>query len=99
MDALYQLTIDLPSSVKEKLPDLEQEAKRLIAMKVYQNGGVSVGYAAEIAGMDKFDFEFLLADNHIAIRGPTFEQVKEDARKLHEMRMAEKQANKKSVSA
>jgi predicted HTH domain antitoxin len=75
----YNLTIELPQSVKSLLSDAEGEAKRLLAMKIYKNGGVSVAYAAEIAGMNRFAFADLLADYHIPIRGPTYEQAMADA--------------------
>jgi predicted HTH domain antitoxin len=79
MTETYHLTIELPQSVKNLLPDAEGEAKRLLAMKIYQNGGVSVAYAAEIAGMNRFVFADLLADYNIPIRGPTCEQAMADA--------------------
>jgi predicted HTH domain antitoxin len=75
----YYLTIELPQSVKTLLPGAGDEAKRLLAMKIYQNGGVSVAYAAEIACMDRFSFTALLADYNIPIRGPTGEQAMADA--------------------
>ena len=75
---MYHLTIELPQSVKSLLPDAEGEAKRLLAMKIYQNGGVSVAYAAGIAGMNRFAFADLLADYNIHVRGPTCEQVMAD---------------------
>jgi hypothetical protein len=51
MSGTYRLTIELPAVVKNLLPNLEQEAKRLIAAKLYLDESVSVGRAAEIAGM------------------------------------------------
>jgi predicted HTH domain antitoxin len=82
----YQLTIELPQTVKDMLPDAAQEAKRLIAMKLYQNGGVSVAWAAEVAGMDRYSFADLLADNNIPIRQQTLEQVMADVESLKQLR-------------
>jgi predicted HTH domain antitoxin len=75
----YHLTIDLPQSVKTILLDAEQEVKHFLALKMYQKGSVSIGYAAEIAEMDRVSFEFLLADNKIPISNPALEQVMADA--------------------
>jgi predicted HTH domain antitoxin len=75
----YQVTVELPQSAKNLLSDAEGEARQLLAMKIYRNGGVSVAYAAEIAGMNRFAFTDLLADYHIPIRGPTYEQAMADA--------------------
>jgi predicted HTH domain antitoxin len=85
MSDTYQLTIELPQTVKNLLPDTEQEAKRLIAMKLYQNGGVSVAWAAEVAGMDRYSFADLLIDNNIPIRQSTAEEVMADADKIERL--------------
>jgi predicted HTH domain antitoxin len=85
MTEMYHLTIELPQAVKSLLPDAEDEAKRLLAMKIYQNGGVSVAYAAEIAGMNRFAFADLLGDYNIPIRGPAYEQVRADADDLERL--------------
>jgi predicted HTH domain antitoxin len=82
MSDTYRLTIELPQTVKALLPDAEQEAKRLIAMKLYQNGGVSVAWAALVAGMDRLAFASLLADYKIPIRQSTAEEVMADADKI-----------------
>ncbi|GHT87955.1 hypothetical protein AGMMS50268_20840 [Spirochaetia bacterium] len=86
MSDTYQLTIELPQTVKDILPDVAQEAKRLIAMKLYQNGGVSVAWASEVAGMNRVSFANLLADNNIPIRQQTFEQVMNDVESLKQLR-------------
>jgi predicted HTH domain antitoxin len=82
MSDTYRLTIELPQTVKTLLPDAEQEAKRLIAMKIYQNGDVSVAWAARVAGMDRFAFASLLADYNIPIRQSTAEELMADADKI-----------------
>lgn len=82
MSDTYQLTIELPQTVKTLLPDAEQEAKRLIAMKIYQNGDVSVAWAAHVAEMDRFAFASLLADYHIPIRQSAAEEVMDDVDKI-----------------
>ncbi|WP_010252952.1 UPF0175 family protein [Treponema primitia] len=86
MSDTYQLTIELPQTVKDMLPDAAEEAKRLIAMKLYQNGGVSVAWAAEVAGMNRYSFADLLADNNIPIRQQTLEQVMADVESLKQLR-------------
>jgi predicted HTH domain antitoxin len=89
MPDTYQLIIELPQTVKDMLPNPAQEAKQLIAMKLYQNGGVSVAWAAKVAGIDRYSFACLLTDNNIAIRQPTAEEVMADADKIEQLLASE----------
>jgi predicted HTH domain antitoxin len=85
MSATYQLTIELPQSVKDKLPHGEKTAKQLIAMDLYKKGGVSVAWAARVAGMDRFSFADRLVESGIEIRQQTAEEVMADADKLERL--------------
>jgi hypothetical protein len=38
MTAMYHLTIELPQAVKSLLPDAEDEAKRLLALRIMTHG-------------------------------------------------------------
>jgi predicted HTH domain antitoxin len=88
MSDIYQLTIELPSVVKSLLPNPEQEAKRLIATKLYLDESVSIGKAAEIAGMGRVAFETYLSSKQIPISLLTFEDVVADAEKIRKLRAA-----------
>jgi predicted HTH domain antitoxin len=85
MSDTYQLTIELPRTVKTLMPDAGQEAKRLIAVKLYQDRSVSVGRAAEIAGMNRIDFETYLSEREIPVSNLTYEQVMADVASLDEI--------------
>jgi predicted HTH domain antitoxin len=86
MSDTYQLTIEIPQTVKTLMPDVDQEVKKFLAMKLYQNHSISMGRAAEIAGINRIDFEFLLAENNIPIPSQTYEEVIADADRIARLR-------------
>jgi predicted HTH domain antitoxin len=88
MSDTYQLTIELPAIVKSLLPNPEREAKRLIATKLYLDESVSIGKAAEIAGMDRVAFETYLSARQIPISLLTFEDVMADVEKIRKPQLA-----------
>jgi predicted HTH domain antitoxin len=79
MSDTFQLTVELPQTVKDLLPNAEQELKQYLAVKLYQNQSVSIGKAAEIACMDTIEFQYCLAAQKIPISNLSFEQVMADA--------------------
>lgn len=58
------LTIPYPNtlllSLKEERDEFEQEARLLLAVKLYEMGRVSTGMAAHLAGMQRVAFMFAL---------------------------------------
>ena len=58
------LTIPYPSalllSLKEDRNEFEQEARLLLAIKLFEMGRVSTGMAAQLAGMERVAFMFAL---------------------------------------
>jgi predicted HTH domain antitoxin len=86
MSDSYQLTITFPQSVKTLLPDGELEARRLIATQLYLNETVSIGRAAEVAGMNRVDFETYLSERQIPISLLTYEEVMADVEKIRNLR-------------
>jgi predicted HTH domain antitoxin len=88
MSDTYQVTIELPAIVKSLLPNPEQETKRLIAAKLYLDESVSIGKAAEIAGMGRIAFETYLSSRQIPISLLTFEDVMADAEKIRKLQTA-----------
>ena len=58
------LTIPYPSalllSLKEDRNEFEQEARLLLAIKLFEMGRVSTGMAAQLAGMERVAFMFTL---------------------------------------
>jgi predicted HTH domain antitoxin len=86
MSDTFQLTIEIPQAVKNLMPDVDQEVKKFLAMKLYRNHSVSMGRAAEIAGINRIDFEFFLAENNVAIPNQTCEEVIADADRIAQLR-------------
>lgn len=60
---MCQVAVNIPDAVlydiKMTKPEIAAEAKKIIALHLYSAYGVSLGYSAEIAGMDKEDFIIL----------------------------------------
>ena len=52
---------DLLFSLKESEESFAEEARLLLAVKLYEMGRVSTGLAARLAGMDRVSFIFTLA--------------------------------------
>lgn len=57
------LTLDIPETVNLN----EQEAKMILASKLYENGSLSMGQAAELAGYSKRTFMELLAKYNVSV--------------------------------
>ncbi|MCP4426268.1 MAG: UPF0175 family protein [Chloroflexi bacterium] len=51
---------DLLLSLKETKASFENEARLLLAVKLYEMGRISTGLAAQLAGMDRVSFMFSL---------------------------------------
>jgi predicted HTH domain antitoxin len=80
----YQITIDLPQEIIE-LPGsakIEQEVKRYLAVKYYQEEALTIGKAAELAGMNRMEFEFFLAHSQIPISLLDYDDVQADLAKM-----------------
>jgi len=60
---MKQLIIDIPDSFELE----EKEAKRFLAAKLYEVGKLSLGQAAELAGLSKVAFSEILADYDVSL--------------------------------
>lgn len=68
------LTINLPDSV-----DIEkQSVLKMIAAHLYQNGTLTLGQAAKVAGMEKWDFAEILKDHGVSIFNYPASELAED---------------------
>jgi predicted HTH domain antitoxin len=68
------LTINIPDTT-----DIDdQEAKMLLASRLYEKGKLTLGQAAELAGYSKRTFMELLADYDVALIDHSPEELDED---------------------
>jgi predicted HTH domain antitoxin len=60
-----QITIEIPQDIMENLTarELIREVKCYLAVKYYQEEALTIGKAAELAGMNRMEFELFLARN------------------------------------
>lgn len=70
------LTIRLPDSVDVEKADV----LRMIAARLYERGTLSLGQAAELAGMRKWDFAEVLGDYGVSIFNYPASELAEDVR-------------------
>jgi predicted HTH domain antitoxin len=89
MDYTYKMTmkqiiIDIPQDIAGLLPgkEVEQELKRYLAVKFYQKEALTIGKAAELAGMDRMEFELFLAHNQIPISLLDYDDINADLRRM-----------------
>lgn len=80
------ITIDFPSDILLTLNrnenELRQDIKLALAIRLYRLQKLTIGKAAQIAGLSRLDFETMLSDNEVPISNLTIEDVTGDAEKL-----------------
>lgn len=80
------ISIDLPSDILIALNETEAELKKRIktslAMRLYKLQKLTIGKAAQLSGLSRFEFETLLAENEISISNLTISDVMDDCEKL-----------------
>ncbi|HYR58815.1 MAG TPA: UPF0175 family protein [Chthoniobacteraceae bacterium] len=63
------VTLELPDDIGERLLQAPQEAepdlRRELAIALYREGKLPPGRAAQLAGLDRWDFERLLVERQI----------------------------------
>lgn len=84
--ALQTIQIDLPSDILLTLNESEYELKKRIkgslALQLYAHHKVTIGKAAQIAEMSRFEFETFLSDNKVPISTLELDDVLKDIQKL-----------------
>lgn len=83
---LQTINIDLPSDILLTINESEYELKKRIklslAIQLYQQQKVTIGKAAQIADVSRFEFETLLSENNIPISNLELKDVLQDIEKL-----------------
>jgi predicted HTH domain antitoxin len=54
-----------------------------LAIKCYQRSLLSIGKAAELAGMSKINFEIYLSENRIPVSNLDYSDISSDLKKLN----------------
>lgn len=80
------ISIDFPSDILLALNETESEFKQRIkialAMRLYKLQKLTIGKAAQLSGLPRFEFETILSENEIPISNLTLNDVMEDSKKL-----------------
>ena len=80
------ISVDFPSdlllALNESKNELIQDIKIALAIRLYSQQKLTIGKAAQVAGVSRFEFETLLADHKVPISDLTFEEVLSDYQKL-----------------
>ena len=80
------ITIDLPADIylalNETESELEQQIKLSLAIRLYNQQKVTIGKAAQIAGLSKLKFETVLSENFIPVSNLTIQDILNDIEKL-----------------
>ncbi len=86
MPKFQSVAIELPSDIllvlNESEGKLKQEIKLALAVRLYQREKVTIGKAAQIAGLSRLAFETALSESGIPISALSFEEIMHDASKL-----------------
>jgi predicted HTH domain antitoxin len=73
---MKQVTLTIPESLSER------ETKRFLAAKMYEAGILSLGQAAELAGLSKVAFAEILADYDVSLINYSPLDILQDVSKL-----------------
>jgi predicted HTH domain antitoxin len=69
------LTLNIPNNLNLD----EKEAKRFLAAKMYEVGKLSLGQAADLAGLSKIAFSEILADYDVSLINYPPSEIERDA--------------------
>ena len=80
------IAIDFPSDILLTLNknenELRQDIKLALAIRLYRLQKLTIGKAAQIAGLSRLDFETMLSENEVPISNLTIEDVMNEGQKL-----------------
>ncbi|GHV82295.1 hypothetical protein AGMMS49991_08530 [Spirochaetia bacterium] len=85
-----QITITFPENIGDILnqaaSNIEQDVKAYLAVKYYLDGILTIGKAAELAGMRKMDFELFLASKQIPISLLDYSDIQADMDRMKNLK-------------
>jgi len=73
---------DILLALNESESELKKRVKILIAVRLYKTGKLTIGKAAQVSGLTRFEFETYLSENDIPISNLSFNDVMDDLEKL-----------------
>lgn len=80
------IQIDIPSNLSSAIDESDQELKDqlklALAMLLYQQEKLTLGKAAELANLSRYEFEVALSQNKIPISQLTLSDIESDIEKL-----------------
>ena len=80
------ISIEFPSDIfltlNETEEELGQQLRVLLAARLYLQQKITIGKAAQIAGLKKLEFENWLAENEIPISNLSYDDILNDVKKL-----------------
>jgi predicted HTH domain antitoxin len=81
-----KISIEIPSDIllalNETEAEFEQRIKISIAIRLFKLQKLTIGKAAQLSGLPRFEFESLLSENEIPISNLTIDDVMKDSKKL-----------------
>lgn len=71
------LLIEIPDNIKLD----EQEAKMILASRLYEKGEITLGHGAEMVGISKREFIERLGDYNVSVFNYSVEDIKDELNK------------------
>jgi predicted HTH domain antitoxin len=71
-----------PINTKANEAKVELEVRRYLAVKYYQEETLTIGKAADLAGMNRMEFELFLSRNQVPISLLTYDDIQADLAKM-----------------
>jgi len=80
------ISVELPSDIlltlNESETELKQHIKISLAIQLYLKQKLTIGKAAQVAGLSRFEFETTLSENNIPISNLDYNDILGDSAKL-----------------
>lgn len=75
---MKKMTLEIPENIELD----EQDAKRFLAAKLYEVGKLSLGQAADLAGLSKIAFSEILKDYNVSLVNYSPSDISRDAAQI-----------------